>query len=484
MMKFIKILVLMLAGILLTGFPEGNAVVKKNTPKTSAEAKKRRETTRKEIKQTEEELRANEAKVKKELVELGKIEGEITKSKNKIKELNGLINGLNVKIGGLEKNISENEASLKKLREEYLKAVKRMRITKKNHSDLAFVFSSASFNQALRRMRYLEEFSGWQQRQSSEINAKIADLRSEKEKLSEAREDQKIALQDQKKANSVLEDQYKKQADVTDRLKANSVALSAHLKKKQAEARELDQVITALIADEQRKQEEERRRAEEKRKAEEARLAALKKEEEQKKAAEMAATTSSDKNVSKNKNKNKDNNKGGDASVKSGETVAGDFASARKRTPRSQGNNASDYENMKGSFQAMKGKLPYPVSGGFTVTSRFGRQSLPDLPNVEYDNPGIDAEVNKGARAQAVFKGNVSGVYLLPGYNTVVIVNHDGYYTVYGNIESASVKVGDPVNAGQVLGVLADAEEDPDHGSIHFEVWKNREKQDPQQWLR
>ena len=109
---------------------------------------------------------------------------------------------------------------------------------------------------------------------------------------------------------------------------------------------------------------------------------------------------------------------------------------------------------------------------------------MPDLPDVVYDNPGIDAETNAGASARAVYKGKVSGVYLLPGYNTVVIVNHGNYYTVYGNIATPSVKNGDSVDAGANLGALALNEEDSSHASIHFEVWKNREKLNPQEWLR
>ncbi|MDE5974988.1 MAG: M23 family metallopeptidase, partial [Muribaculaceae bacterium] len=136
------------------------------------------------------------------------------------------------------------------------------------------------------------------------------------------------------------------------------------------------------------------------------------------------------------------------------------------------------------NFANMRGSLPRPVSGSFRVTSRFGRQSLPDLPDVVYDNPGIDAETSSGAAALAVYQGKVSGVYMIPGYHTVVIVNHGNYYTVYGNISSPTVKVGDTVNAGHKLGSLAPDEDDRSHSSIHFEVWRNREKLNPLEWIR
>ena len=65
-----------------------------------------------------------------------------------------------------------------------------------------------------------------------------------------------------------------------------------------------------------------------------------------------------------------------------------------------------------------------------------------------------------------------------------MIVNHGNYYTVYGNIASPSVKVGDVVKQGQAVGKLAPSEDDPSHSSIHFEVWKNRDKLNPLDWIR
>ena len=223
---------------------------------------------------------------------------------------------------------------------------------------------------------------------------------------------------------------------------------------------------------EQEKAAKKAREAEEKRKKELAQLEAKRKEAEKKAAKEAAKKSKKDdagKSASKESNKN--------------------YADARKRTPRTSSGATSTTasavaSSAKGNFAAMRGSLPKPVSGSFKVTSRFGRQSLPDLPDVIYDNPGIDAEVSAGSSALAVYGGKVSGVYMIPGYNTVVIVNHGNYYTVYGNIASPSVKVGDSVNAGQGLGSLAPDEDDRSRSSIHFEVWRNREKLNPLDWLR
>ena len=444
----------------------------KNTPKTSAEAKKREAEAQKEIQLTEAQIKENEAKVAKGLSELGKIDVEIDATTSRIKEIDTKLQRLNGDIKGLEGSIGNNEKDLEKLRGEYLKAVKKMRATRKNKSTLAFIFSSKSVSQAMRRMRYLREFSGWRARHTEEINGKIADLKIQREALAKAREEQKVALALQKSNESTLTAQHKQQEAIVAELKQNGKALEAHLKRKQAEAKELGNMVAQLIAEEQRKAEEEARRkaAEEeaRRKAEEELLLAHQKE---------AASGKSDTKVS-GKSEGKSPKKGKEAEQDKGKSDnKGVYADARKRTPRSE-------STTKEGFEGMKGKLGYPVTGSFAVISRFGRQHLPDLPDVEFDNPGIDAESDAGASARAVYAGKVSGVYLLPGYNTVVIVNHGNYYTVYGNISSPSVKTGDSVDAGSSLGNLALSEENPGHSSIHFEVWKNRDKLNPQDWLR
>lgn len=484
---------------------KGNVGNKAKTgkPETSAEAKRRQEATQKEIRETEQQIRENEKSVKSGLSELGKLEGDIAASKNKIAATTKQISSLNGQISGLEKSIATNEGELARMREEYLKALKKMRLSRKRNSGLAFVFASENFNQALRRMRYLRQFSEWKDRQTEAISSKNAQLLTEKESLGKARNEHDAALKRQQAEQSALKDQYAKQDALVASLRKNGDALKSHLSKKQAEANELRNRIAALIAEEERKAAEERARQEAARKAEEERLARI---EAERKAAEEAAAAekeaqlvagNSNKSEKKSENKKSEKKKGDkkkEEKKKSDKKVEEkkapqEYADARKRTPR--GDAATSGSKSKGSsaatggnFGSMKGSLPRPVSGAFKVTSRFGRQSLPDLPDVMYDNPGIDAEVGAGASALAVYGGKVSGVYMLPGYNTVVIVNHGNYYTVYGNIASAAVKVGDNVNAGQGLGRLAPDEDDSSKSSIHFEVWRNREKLNPLDWIK
>lgn len=445
---------------------------------TSAEARRRQEAAKKEIRQTEEQIRTNDARVKTALNELGVIDGEISSTQRKIKETNNVLIGLTKKISTLEENITKQEEDLLKLREEYLKAIKKMRLTKNNKSELAFVFSSDNFNQAMRRVRYMKEFSAWKERQSGDINALVAELKGERAELAKSREEQRKALAMQKINNSELLKQHNRQEELLTQLKSNGAALDRHLKQKQAEANDLGVLVNQLIA---REQETERQK-----RLQETQMSQEKKVEDNRKLQNNSTTKPNKTNSSTKVNDKKNNKKEKTDNKKNNKE---EFASARKRKPRTQSvqTTQSDTEviaEADNGFYSMKGRLPKPVSGKFIITSHFGRQNTSDMTDVEYQNPGIDAEVDLGSEAQAVYSGKVSGVYLLPGYNTVVIVNHDGYYTVYGNISSALVKVGQKVVAGQKLGLLSTAENDPNKGSIHFEVWRNRDKQNPEDWIR
>lgn len=433
-----------------------------------------------EIARTREEIRRNDAEVRKSLNELGKIQGDIAAGEKTVADSRVKVASLQNSIDTLQVRIEAEEKAIATLRTEYLKALNRIRSKRKTNSDLAFIFSSKDFSQAMRRMRYLRQFSEWRKKKSAEIEARVGEMRVQNERLTAMVTAQRNELMVQVKAQDALKGSYARQDMVVKELRKNGDSLKRHLAQKQAEANSLKSRIAALIAEEQRKAEAERkaREAEAARKAEEARKAELAK-------ADVQSEKTADKEKSEEKRK-KDKKADRRDKKKNDE-----YAQARRRRPRgdskkeasTSGNTASSKASGAG-FEGMRGSLPRPVAGEFKVTSRFGRHSLPDLPDVMYDNPGIDAETAAGASALAVYKGKVSGVYVIPGYSTVVIVNHGSYYTVYGNIASPFVKVGDMVSQGQPLGKLAPEEEDGSHSSIHFEVWRNREKMNPLDWIR
>jgi len=136
--------------------------------------------------------------------------------------------------------------------------------------------------------------------------------------------------------------------------------------------------------------------------------------------------------------------------------------------------------NLDGEFSKNKGKLPWPAEG--PVVGRFGKHYHPVYKNLELPpNNGVDVALSKGSSVSSVFDGVVKQVITMPGYNQCVLVQHGGYFTLYCKLKTVSVREGDKVKTGSVLGTI-----DTINGQtqLHFEVWKGRDPQNPEHWLR
>ena len=131
-------------------------------------------------------------------------------------------------------------------------------------------------------------------------------------------------------------------------------------------------------------------------------------------------------------------------------------------------------------FKKKKKRLPSPVLNAF-VSSKFGKQKHPVLKWVEVDNQGINLQTSKGEAVRAVFRGIVATVAYVPGMNNVVILRHGNYYTLYARLGKMFVKRGEVVRALQSIGeVHTDAKGTTE---MHFQVWKNDKKMDPEDWI-
>ena len=136
------------------------------------------------------------------------------------------------------------------------------------------------------------------------------------------------------------------------------------------------------------------------------------------------------------------------------------------------------------NFTNSKGKLPFPLTGRFTVIGSFGEHQHQELTYVRTNNNGIDIQSTAGAEARAIFKGVVTRVFIMPGYNNSVIIRHGDYLTVYSNLVSVYVNAGDVVTSQQTIGRVFTDTEKGNETILHFQIWKERTKLNPSAWLR
>lgn len=469
--------------------------------------KKEQRATEKAIKLTAEQIEANNRKTNRNLNELNALNAEIKEHEAAIRSLTSQVNAINGKITSLNDSIDKLDGRLAMMRDSYARSVRRVNAAREGSmSKLAFIFSSESFFQAYRRMRYLREFSKWRDRKGGEIKAVQDSLSVKKSELASLQESKGESLKKMSVARGQLESKREATSVLVAELKKENSSLRKVLREKEQQARALDQELDRLIAEEQRRREEEERRlAEERRQAEERRLAEERRKAEeqqrleqerllaeQKKADEEQKSKEQSKKKDKKSNSKKDNKSKGDkpvqASPSSDRTLAEAKpapAPAKKPAPSSAGfNKAEDARKLTGSFESNKGRLLFPVSGHYKIVRPFGRHQHPDLPHVTTDNGGIDIEVAPGGNARAVFAGTVSAIFRQPGFNTIVMVRHGNYLTIYANLSDLMVKNGDSLKQGQTIGRVYSDPDDDNRSILHFELRREKEKLNPSAWVK
>jgi murein DD-endopeptidase MepM/ murein hydrolase activator NlpD len=96
-------------------------------------------------------------------------------------------------------------------------------------------------------------------------------------------------------------------------------------------------------------------------------------------------------------------------------------------------------------------------------------------------NTGIDIQTRSGSNVFAVAAGEVAALSFIPGFGNILIINnYSGFHTVYAHLSDINVSRSDKVSEGEVI---AHSGESVDGSLLHFEIWKERDKLNPELWL-
>jgi murein DD-endopeptidase MepM/ murein hydrolase activator NlpD len=124
------------------------------------------------------------------------------------------------------------------------------------------------------------------------------------------------------------------------------------------------------------------------------------------------------------------------------------------------------------------------LTGNYSIVSSFGQQQHQELTYVQTNNNGIDIQTTAGVEARSIFKGVVTRVFVMPGFNNNVIIRHGDYLTVYSNLSNVYVKPGETVASRQIIGKIFTDTEKGNETILHFQLWKERTKLNPEVWIR
>ena len=401
------------------------------------ELENQRNELQQQIAESETLLRSTKKDVKSQLDNLALINGQIADRKKYIQAIERDVRVLNNDITSLQRQLKTLQRELKDKKEKYKASVQYMYQNKSIQEKLMFIFSADNLSQMYRRMRYVKEYANYQRLQGVEIERKQKQVEAKKSELEKTRAAKEKLLKEGQAEKKKLEKQEKDRQTILDGLKRKQRGIQNEISKKRKTANKLNAQIDRLIEIEIEKA---RKRAQ---------------EEARKKAQEQAAKSGDKKSSAPSK--------------EPARIPAGKVEKYRLNTEDRQ---------LSGNFEKNKGILPIPITGPYVIVGRFGQYAV--TKNVRLDNKGIDIRGKAGAKARAIFNGEVSAIFKYNGLSNV-LVRHGNYISVYCNLSSVSVSKGSKVKTREEIGTIqSDAS---GNAVLHFQLRKETTKLNPEVWL-
>lgn len=404
------------------------------------ELESKRGALQKQIAESESILKDTKKDVGSQLNGLAALTGQIEERKRYILAINNDVDAIERELNSLERQLRALEKDLKDKKKKYEASVQYLYKNKSIEEKLMFIFSAKNLGQTYRRMRYVREYATYQRLQGEEILKKQEQIRKKKAERQQVKAAKENLLKEREGEKAKLEEQEKEKRTLVANLQKKQKGLQSEINKKRREANQLNARIDKLINEEI---ERARKRAQE----EARREAAARKKAEGKESQSSSST-----------------------------------GTAEKSKPLDTYTMSKADRELSGNFAANRGKLPMPISGAYIITSHYGQYAVEGLRNVKLDNKGIDIQGKPGAQARAIFDGKVAAVFQLNGLFNVLI-RHGNYISVYCNLSSASVKIGDTVNTKQSIGQVFSDGTDNGRTVLHFQLRREKEKLNPEPWL-
>ena len=218
----------------------------------------------KEIKLTNTLLQKAKKEKNQSVITLNTLNKQIQSRQEIIQALDLEVKMASVQIANLKQQIQETQQSivtqqelLDTLKSEYALMIRHAYFNRNAYDRLAFVFSSQSYNQAFKRLRYLQEYSQFRQKQVEEIKLaeqKLSDellaLKRQKVLLTVAKNEKIQSLESSQIEVGILDSEQSSQKTLLSKLRKKEKQLKKELQSKQRLAKELDKQIRKIIEEE------------------------------------------------------------------------------------------------------------------------------------------------------------------------------------------------------------------------------------------
>lgn len=162
------------------------------------------------------------------------------------------------------------------------------------------------------------------------------------------------------------------------------------------------------------------------------------------------------------------------------------IAASNKEAGKSSTNNSTfvltpEATVVANNFSANKGKLIWPVEKGIKKQG-FGVYNDAVYPGIKHQSNGVIIATDKGAKARAVFEGEVIAILAVPGGNKGVQLKHGNYISTYYNLSNLYVKKGDKVPAKAELGEIF-TNRFNGLTQLKFYLYEDANRLNPEEWI-
>ncbi|MBQ6578868.1 MAG: peptidoglycan DD-metalloendopeptidase family protein [Bacteroidales bacterium] len=365
------------------------------------------------------QLKENSKKTGTAQSSLALIQKQIENRKELLAESEKEISRLGKEIAAKQAEIDIIQARLDTLSAYYSKLVKNAYKNRDAKVWYMYILASENIGQAFRRIGYLRGLSTKMNTQAEKIMAAKEELEQETQKLLVLKEEAEVLRKQRENEMSKLKAEEAQSQTLIASLRKEKNKYQSELNQKRRQMEALNKEIQRIIREAQQQQ-------------------------------AKASSSSSKRSTTKKSS----------SSTPSNKTVID--------------------QTLNVEFAKNKGKLPWPVDG--PVVEKYGQRFHPVYKNVKLPfNDGISIAVSPGTSVKAIFDGTVQRIAIIPGYNQCVIVQHGNYFSMYCKLGSTSVKVGDKIKTGQVLGTV-----DTINGEtqLHLQIWSGTTPQNPELWLK
>jgi septal ring factor EnvC (AmiA/AmiB activator) len=421
------------------------AAIAQQPSQSRSDLEKERAAIQKQIEDVKQSLDETKRNRKQTLGQLALLQRKLRLREAAIQNINAQVNLIQNDMNQSWRDILSLRKELDTLKKQYEESVVYAYKNRSNYDFLNFIFSAASFNDAVKRVAYLKSYRAYREERAQNIGRTQILLQDKISGLKVKREEKDVVLKKQNKEKEVLEDEKKEKDQFVSNLKSRERELQKDLAIKKRQDGKLQAALQAAI------------------KRETAKAVA----EEKKRIADTKANS-----IKGESSKPSENNAGVATKPNANTSSPAKKVSALAATP--EGMIISE------NFEKNKGRLPWPVEVGH-VSLPFGVYEIQDI-HVKSNNPGITIETQVGTSVKAIFDGEVSSVFNIEG-TSVVLLRHGKYFTSYSNLASANVSKGDKVKAGQAIGKAG--ENSDGTGEIQLIIMNDENRNlNPEQWLR